>query len=97
MLISEEEFKNYLGLDAVDEMIAYNLRQALAAGGYWLTGAVGNEFPPDDPRARQLVLMAAAEFYENRQTTAAANLNKSRLVCDLLAQLRTEAALERGE
>lgn len=95
-VITEAELANYLGFEIglaeADEMVAANVKNSIAAAEGWLVGALGQTFPREDSRVKQLALIVAADFYDNREFTAAASNSVRRLVDDLRMQVQLEMA-----
>ena len=85
-----EDVYNYLGIDVSDTMVAANVNAALAAADAYLKGAVGEDYPADEPRARELILILVADLYDNRSSTERSVNNVRKFVTDTLLQLRLE-------
>lgn len=84
----------YLGIDYADEMVTKNVERAIATADAYLKGAIGNNYPTDDPRAKELALIFIADLYDNRSMIEKVSGNVRRLVDDFMLQLRLE--LRRG-
>lgn len=88
-----EEALLYLSIDYADEVVTANVTRALAAAVKTLHGCVGEDVEtlmPDDPRAKELVLLYLDDLYSNRGLTNKAIGSQRRLIADLEWQLRLE-------
>lgn len=94
-VVQAQDVYNYLGIDIVDSMITANVTRAIATADAYLKGAVGADYPVEDPRAKELALIFIADLYDNRGMLEAVNKNVRQLVDDFLLQLRLE--LRRGD
>ena len=85
-----DEVKGYLRIDhdADDALLA----SLLAAADGYLAGAIGADYPKEDPRAKALALLVVSDLYEQRSLTGDAKVreNTRRLVADMCLQLRLE-------
>ena len=93
-VVSVDEVKDYLGIDYADEMIALNINRAIKTADAYLKGSIGENYPTDDPRAKELALIIISDLYDNRGFNSTVSGNTRRLVDDLSLQLRLE--LRRG-
>lgn len=91
-MVTVDDLKNYLGLDIVDDMITANLNRSLKTADAYLVGSIGVDYPKDDPRAKELILVVAGELYENRGMMLSGSVSNTtrKLVDDLSLQLRLE-------
>lgn len=93
-VIQAQDVYNYLGIDYADPMVEANVNRAISTADAYLKGAVGAEYPAEDPRAKELALIFIADLYDNRGSLEKSSVNVRRLVDDFLLQLRLE--LRRG-
>ena len=93
-VVQAQDVYNYLGIDHADAMVTANVTRAISTADAYLKGAVGADYPIEDPRAKELALIFIADLYDNRGMLKAVNKNVRRLVDDFLLQLRLE--LRRG-
>lgn len=93
-VVQAQDVYNYLGIDYADAMVTANVTRAISTADAYLKGAVGANYPTEDPRAKELALIFIADLYDNRGMLEAVNKNVRRLVDDFLLQLRLE--LRRG-
>ena len=93
-VVQAQDVYNYLGIDYPDAMVTANVNRAISTADAYLKGAVGADYPVDDPRAKELALIFIADLYDNRGSLEKSSVNVRRLVDDFLLQLRLE--LRRG-
>jgi hypothetical protein len=89
-----EDVLSYLGIDYADEMVTRNVERAIKTADAYLKGAVGENYPTDDPRVKELSLIFISDLYDNRGMIEKVSGNVRRLVDDFMLQLRLE--LRRG-
>ena len=93
-VVSVDEVKDYLGIDYADETVERNINRAIKTADAYLKGSIGENYPTDDPRAKELALIIISDLYDNRGLQSTISGNTRRLVDDLSLQLRLE--LRRG-
>lgn len=93
-MIKIDDLKNYLGIDYVDDMITANLERSLKTADAFLVGSIGMDYPKEDARAEELILVVASELYENRGMMLSGSVSNTtrRMIDDLSLQLRLELA-----
>lgn len=91
---TNEEVLDYLGIDYADDMVTRNVERAILTADAYLKGAIGTNYPTEDPRAKELALIFIADLYDNRGSIEKVSGNVRRLVDDFMLQLRLE--LRRG-
>lgn len=94
-VVQAQDVYNYLGIDYADAMVTANVNLAISTADAYLKGAVGADYPIEDPRAKELALIFIADLYDNRGLLEKGSQNVRRLVDDFLLQLRLE--LRRGK
>lgn len=94
-VVQAQDVYNYLGIDYADAMVTANVNRAISTADAYLKGAVGADYPIEDPRAKELALIFIADLYDNRGMMEKMSVNVRRLVDDFLLQLRLE--LRRGK
>lgn len=94
MVVTIEEVKAHLGIDYADDMVNANIERAINTANAYLKGSIGNDYPTDDPRSKELALIIISDLYDNRGLQSTISGNTRRLVDDLSLQLRLE--LRRG-
>lgn len=95
-ILTVDDVLSYLGIDYVDNMVSTNIDRLIRTADAYLKGSIGDDYPMDDPRAKELALIIVSDFYDNRgfSTGGTVSNNTRRLVDDLSLQLRLE--LRRG-
>ena len=95
---SHYDIQKYLGIDEVDTTVSNNLARCLLTADLYLQGSIGSDYPLDDPRAKELLLIVVAELYDNRGFTTGNGVsnNVRRIVDDLSLQLRLELRKKQG-
>lgn len=93
-VVSLDEVKDNLGIDYADEMVERNINRAIKTADAYLKGSIGENYPTEDPRAKELALIIISDLYDNRGLNSTVSGNTRRLVDDLSLQLRLE--LRRG-
>lgn len=93
-VVTVDEVKNNLGIDYADEMVEKNIVRVIKTADAYLKGSIGENYPTDDPRAKELALIIISDLYDNRGFNSTVSGNTRRLVDDLSLQLRLE--LRRG-
>lgn len=99
-MVNYNEALEYLGIDYADEVVERNVKRALATAVRTLQGAVGDDVAmllPDDPRAKELVLIYLDDLYSNRGLSAKVSGATRRLVQSMELQLRLELVTLREE
>ena len=87
---TESEVINYMGIDYADDMVKANINRAIMTADAYLKGAIGKDYPKDDPRAKELSLIFIADLYDNRGVIEKVSGNVRRLVDDMILQLKLE-------
>ena len=93
-LVSVEEVLAYLGIDYSDDMVTANIERVIKTADAYLKGSIGENYPVDDPRSKELALIIISDLYDNRGLNSTVSGNTRKLVDDLSLQLRLE--LRRG-
>lgn len=87
---SVQDVLDYLGIDYTDNMVTKNIERAIKTADAYLKGAVGENYPAEDPRAKELALIFIADLYENRCMIEKVSGNVRKLVNDSMLQLQLE-------
>ena len=93
-VVSVDEVLAYLGIDYADDMVNKNIERSIKTADAYLRGSIGENYPVEDPRSKELALIIISDLYDNRGLQSAISGNTRRLVDDLSLQLRLE--LRRG-
>lgn len=89
--VTLEEAAIDLGFDEVDDMVAARLNRLIKMADGYIMGAVGDDYPRQDPRAKELALILINDFYDNRNYTEPRITSKVRA---LLITLETQLLCE---
>lgn len=89
-VVSVDDALTYLGIDYADDMVKTNIERTIKTADMYLKGAIGADYPIDDPRAKELALLVISDLYDNRGLSSTASGNTRKLVEDLALQMRLE-------
>ena len=89
-VVTVQEVYDYIGIDYTDEMVARNVTRTILTADAYLKGAVGTDYPWNDPRAKELALIFIDDLYTNRGSTDRVTNTVKKFVTDSLLQLRLE-------
>ena len=89
-VVTTEEVLAYLGIDYADDMVNKNVGRLITTADAYLRGSIGENYPIEDPRAKELALIIISDLYDNRGFTSTVSANTRRLVDDLSLQLKLE-------
>ena len=95
-VVQAQDVYNYLGIDYSDAMVEANVMRAISTAAAYLKGAVGEDYPADDPRAKELALIFIADLYDNRGSLEKSSTTVRKFVTDSLLQLRLELRRRSG-
>lgn len=99
-VVNVDEVLDYLGIDYADAMVIRNIERVIKTADAYLKGSIGDNYPIDNPKAKELALIIVSDLYDNRGLTTSGSVtnNTRRLVDDLSLQLRLELrrSLENG-
>ena len=93
-VVSVDEVLAYLGIDYSDDMVNKNIERIIKTADAYLKGSIGENYPVEDPKSKELALIIISDLYDNRGLNSTISGNTRRLVEDLSLQLRLE--LRRG-
>jgi hypothetical protein len=94
MPVTREEVLDYLGIDYADEMVNRNVERAILTADAFLTGSIGEGYPKDDSRAKELALIIISDLYDVRGLNENLGSGTRKLVNSLSLQLRLELRRE---
>jgi hypothetical protein len=89
-VVSVDEVLAHLGIDYADDMVNKNIERAIKTADAYLKGSIGDKYPVNDPRSKELALIIISDLYDNRGLQSTISGNTRRLVDDLSLQLRLE-------
>jgi hypothetical protein len=85
-----DEVLAYLGIDYADDMVNNNVERCIRVADMYLKGSIGENYPTEDPRVKELALILISDLYDNRGMIEKTAGNVRRLVDDMSLQLRLE-------
>ena len=89
-MLNFREALDYLGIDTEDDMIINNIRRQIEVADCHLKAAVGEDYPADDPRMKEVALMIVSELYDNRTLSAKEESRIKSLARQYMRQIRLE-------
>jgi hypothetical protein len=95
-----EEALAYMGYDQSDAMVLTNVQRAMATARAVMLGAVGadvEQYLPDDPRVKELILIYTDDLYTERGVKAKVSGATRKLVADMVLQLKLELRRKKDE
>lgn len=90
LVVTPHDVFEYLGIDEVDHVIDRTVWRLISVADSYLKGSIGENYPIDDPRTKELALIIISDLYDNRGLTSTVSGNTRKLVDDLSLQLRLE-------
>jgi len=89
-LVDVTEVLAYLGIDYADDAVLINVNRLINTADSYLKSAVGENYPKDDPKAKEVALLVISDLYDNRGMTIN-NFNITRkIIDDMTLQLQLE-------
>lgn len=85
-----DEIKDYLGIDYNDDVSNRNIKKYMSVADSWLKGAIGENYPKNDERAKQLALFVIEDLYDRGSYSVKENSNIEKLKNDFVLQLQCE-------
>lgn len=85
-----DEVKDYLGISYDDEVSNRNIERFIKVADLYLKGAIGDDYPQDDERAKQLALFVIEDLYDRNSYTVKENSTITKLKNDFILQLQNE-------
>ena len=90
-VVSVDEVLAYLGIDYADDMVTKNINRLIYTADAYLKGAVGDNYPVDSPKAKEIALIVISDLYDTRGVHPSSGANSMRrLLEDLILQLKLE-------
>lgn len=85
-----DEIKDYLGIDYDDDVSNRNIKKYMSVADSWLKGAIGENYPRNDERAKQLALFVIEDLYDRGSYSVKENKNIEKMKNDFIMQLQCE-------
>ncbi|MCC8068988.1 MAG: head-tail connector protein [Ruminococcus sp.] len=92
MIVTIDDVKNYLGIDYSDTMVESNLNRLISTAESYIKGAIGEDYPEDDSRTKELALIVISELYDTRGMSENSSNNLRKIIHDISLQLRLESS-----
>lgn len=89
-VVTFEEALAELGIDYEDDVVTRNVNRAIKTADAYLKGSIGEKYPVEDPRSKELALMIISDIYDNKGLKDTISGNTRKLVDDMSLQLRLE-------
>ena len=87
---------DYLGIDFVDDVVTRNIKHAIQTADAYLKGSLGENYPIDDPRSKELAKIIVSDIYDKRGLIEDMTGNTRKLVNDMSWQIRLEMRRSNG-
>ena len=95
--LSIQDILDYLGIDYADDRTTKVLNRTLKTAVQYLRGSIGEDYPVNDPRAKELALIVIDDLYSNHDLNDKVSGNTRRLVDDFILQLKLELKRKKDE
>lgn len=89
-LLEVSDVKVFLGIDYDDENSQKNIERFINVAESWLKGAIGENFPRSDERAKQLALFIIEDLYDRSSYSVKENSVLEKMKTDFILQLQCE-------
>ena len=86
---TEEEVKDYLGIDFEDEVSNRNIQRYINVAKSYLEGSI-SKLPENDERVKQLALFVIEDLYDRGSYSVKENKTLEKLKNDFIMQLQCE-------
>lgn len=87
-MLTLEEVKAELSIDYTDEKTDARLKRYILVADAWLKGAVGDNYPKGDERAKQLTLLVIEDLFDRNANSVKENNTINKLKQDFIMQLQ---------
>ena len=94
-VVSLTEAKDYLGIDYTDDMIERRINSVIKSADLFIQGALGDDYPRDDHRVKEVALMFIGDVFDNRQLSSKGSSAYKQIATNMLQQIRLELIRER--
>lgn len=95
--LSMQDILDYLAIDYTDDRTTKVLNRTLKTAVQYLRGSIGEDYPVDDPRAKELALILIDDLYSNHDINDKVSGNTRRLIDDFILQLKLELKRKKDE
>ena len=97
-LLTQQEVMDYLGVSISDARFQRRCTHLINVADRTLRSSIGNDYPKDDPRVKEVALAIIEDLYDSHEyTTDKVSGNIKRLIQDFKLQLKLELAIKKEE
>lgn len=89
-MLNLAEVKEYLAIDYEDTATDRNLTRLIGVADKFLKGSLGEKYPADDFRAKEIALIIIGDLFDDHSLNEKVAGNTRKLVNDMSQQLRLE-------
>lgn len=94
-MLDYDEVKDYLGIDFEDAATKRNINRYIATADKFMVGALGEGYPADDPRVKDMSLIVISDLYDNHDLSDKVSGSVRRLMTDFSLQIKAEMRREK--
>lgn len=95
--LTAQDVKDYLGIDFTDDATDRLISNMLLTADAYMKGAVGEGYPVDDERVKQVQKIIISDLYDHRDLSDKVSGAVRRLVDSILMQVRLEMRQTAGD
>lgn len=90
MPVTYEEAKDYLGIEFEDAATKRNIDRYIATADRYLVGGLGEGYPKDDSRVKDMALIVISDLYDNHDMNDKVSGSVRKLITDFTLQIQME-------
>lgn len=91
-----DEVKDYVGIDYEDPSTYKRLTHLINVAHLNLVGSLGENYPKDDERVKEIALIIIEDLYDNHSINDKVSGNVRRLINDFTLQIKCEMKRKTG-
>lgn len=95
--LSAQDVKDYLGIDFTDDATDRLIARMLSTSDAYMKGALGESYPVDDERVKQVQNIIISDLYDHRDLSDKVSGAIRRVVDSMLLQVRLEMRKTAGD
>lgn len=95
--LTAQDVKDYLGIDYTDDATDRLISNLLLTADAYMKGAIGESYPIDDERVKQVQKIVISDLYDHRELSDKVSGATRRIVDSMLMQLRLEMRQTAGD
>ena len=96
-VVTQQEVADYLGVSITDARFQRRCTHLIKVADRTLKSSIGENYPTDDVRSKELALVIISDLYDNHDYTDKVSGNVRRLIQDFSLQLKIELAIASEE